>query len=92
MIAESNVTVGRDEDDNTRYGGYKRYLLASRFLRRKLGTTAIQPGEKLEKSLRGATSSSNSAPSHWNPVAVHGPPLVSDYGPQPTAQDPLLCY
>jgi len=104
MIAESNMMVERDEDYNTRYGGYKGNLLAFErtktiplhpaaidltamvraagadtvdkvvdhfvhrflsvtladkdrgllvgFLRGKLGTTAIQPGEKLEESLR----------------------------------------
>jgi uncharacterized protein (DUF1800 family) len=104
MIAESNMMVDRDEDYNTRYGGYKGNLLAFErtktiprhpatidltaminatgadtvdkvvdyfvhrflsvalaekdravlvsFLRGKLGTTAIQPGEKLEESLR----------------------------------------
>ena len=104
MMAESNMMVDRDEDYNTRYGGYKGNLLAFErtktiprhpatidltamtraagadtvdkvvdhfvhrflsvaladkdravivgFLRGKLGTTAIQPGEKLEESLR----------------------------------------
>ena len=105
MMAESNMMVDRDEDYNTRYGGYKGNLIAfertkpiprrpaaidltamikaagadtadkvvdhfvapisvgaargqgsrrrsSTFLRGKLGTTAIQPGEKLEESLR----------------------------------------
>jgi uncharacterized protein (DUF1800 family) len=104
MIAESNMMVDRDEDYNTRYGGYKGNLLAFErtktiprrpaaidltamtkaagadtvdkvvdhfvhrflsvaladkdravlvgFLRGKLGTAAIQPGEKLEASLR----------------------------------------
>ena len=102
--AESNMMVDRDEDYNTRYGGYKGNLLAfertktvprrpatidltamsraagadtvdkvvdhfahrflsvplaekdraalAGFLRGKLGTTTIQPGEKLEESLR----------------------------------------
>ncbi|PYR21710.1 MAG: DUF1800 domain-containing protein [Acidobacteria bacterium] len=104
MMAESNMMVDRDEDYNTRYGGYKGNLIAFErtktiprhpaaidltamtraagadtvdkvvdhfvhrflsvaladkdraalvsFLRGKLGTTAIQPGEKLEESLR----------------------------------------
>jgi uncharacterized protein (DUF1800 family) len=104
LMAESNMMVDRDEDYNTRYGGYKGNLLAWErtktiprhpaaidltamtraagadtvdkvvdhfvhrflsvaladkdravlvgFLRGKLGTTAIQPGEKLEESLR----------------------------------------
>jgi len=104
MIAESNMMVDRDEDYNTRYGGYKGNLLAFErtktilrhpaaidltamtraagadtvdkvvdhfirrflsvaladkdrallvgFLRDKLGTTVIQPGGKLEESLR----------------------------------------
>jgi uncharacterized protein (DUF1800 family) len=104
MIAESNMMVDRDEDYNTRYGGYKGNLIAFErtktiprrpaaidltamaraagadtvdkvvdhfvqrflsvpladkdravlvgFLRGKLGTAAIQPGEKLEESLR----------------------------------------
>ncbi len=104
MMAESNMMVDRDEDYNTRYGGYKSNLIAFErtktiprhpaaidltamtraagadtvdkvvdhfvhrflsvaladkdraalvsFLRGKLGTTAIQPGEKLEESLR----------------------------------------
>jgi uncharacterized protein (DUF1800 family) len=104
MIAESNMMVDRDEDYNTRYGGYKGNLLAFErtktiprhpaaidltamtreagadtvdkvvdyfvhrflsvplaekdravivgFLRGRLGTTAIQPGGKLEESLR----------------------------------------
>jgi hypothetical protein len=104
MIAESNMMVDRDEDYNTRYGGYKGNLLAFErtktiprhpatidltamtraagadtvdkvvdhfvhrflsvplaekdravivgFLRDKLGTTAIHPGETLEASLR----------------------------------------
>jgi len=104
MMAESNMMVDRDEDFNTRYGGYKGNLLAFErtktiprrpatidltamtsaagadnvdkvvdlfvhrflsvaladkdravlvgFLRSKLGTSAIQPGEKLEESLR----------------------------------------
>jgi uncharacterized protein (DUF1800 family) len=104
MMAESNMMVDRDEDYNTRYGGYKGNLIAFertktilrhpaaidlsamiraagadtvdkvvdhfvhqflsvaladsdraalvRFLSGKLGTTAIQPGEKLEESLR----------------------------------------
>jgi hypothetical protein len=104
MIAESNMMVDRDEDYNTRYGGYKGNLIAFErtktiprrpatidltamtraagadtvdkvvdhfahrflsvpladndravlvsFLRGKLGTTAIQPGETLEESLR----------------------------------------
>jgi uncharacterized protein (DUF1800 family) len=104
MMAESNMMVDRDEDYNTRYGGYKGNLIAFErtktiprrpaaidltamisaaradtvekvvdhfahrflsvdlagtdravlvgFLRGKLGTPAIQPGEKLEESLR----------------------------------------
>jgi Protein of unknown function (DUF1800) len=104
MIAESNMMVDRDEDYNTRYGGYKGNLIAFErtktiprrpaaidltamtraagadtvdkvvdhfvqrflsvrladkdravlvgFLRGKLGMTTIQPGEKLEESLR----------------------------------------
>ena len=104
MMAESNMMVDRDEDYNTRYGGYKGNLLAFErtkpiprrpapidltamtreagaqtvdavvdhfvhrflsvslaekdraalvtFLRAKLGTSTIQPGEKLEDSLR----------------------------------------
>jgi uncharacterized protein (DUF1800 family) len=104
MIAESNMMVDRDEDYNTRYGGYKGNLLAFErtktiprrtaaidltamtkaagadtvdkvvdhfvhrflsvaladkdravlvgFLRGKLGTAVIQPGETLEESLR----------------------------------------
>jgi uncharacterized protein DUF1800 len=104
MMAESNMMVDRDEDYNTRYGGYKGYLLAFErtktiprrpatmdltamahaagadtvdkvvdhfvhrflsvpladkdrialvgFLRDKLGTMVVQPGEKLERSLR----------------------------------------
>jgi hypothetical protein len=104
MMAESNMMVDRDEDYNTRYGGYKGYLLAFErtktiprrpatvdltamahaagadtvdkvvdhfvhrflsvpladkdrsalviFLRDKLGTMTVQPGEKLEQSLR----------------------------------------
>src|SRR6266571_2273064 len=104
MMAESNMMVDRDEDYNTRYGGYKGNLIAFErtktiprhpatidltamtraagadtadkvvdhfvhrflsvplaykdraalvsFLRGKLGTTAIHPGEKLEESLR----------------------------------------
>jgi uncharacterized protein (DUF1800 family) len=103
MVAESNMMVDRDEDYNTRYGGYKGNLLAfertktiprhpanidltamigsagadtvdkvvdhfvhrflslpladkdravlTRFLRDKLGTTAILPGGTLEESL-----------------------------------------
>ena len=103
-MAESNMMVDRDEDYNTRYGGYKGMLLAFErtrliprktapidltamiraagadtvekvvdhfagrflsvplaerergvlieFLRGKLGSTAIQPGERLEDSLR----------------------------------------
>jgi uncharacterized protein (DUF1800 family) len=102
-MAESNMMVDRDEDYNTRYGGYKGYLIAFErtktiqrrpatldltamaqaagadtvdkvvdhlvhrflsipladkdrsalvvFLRDKLGTTTIQPGETLEQSL-----------------------------------------
>ena len=104
MIAESNMMVERDEDYNTRYGGYKGYLMAFErtktiprkpvaidlaamvrtagattadavvdyfakrflsaplaqkdrdvlvtFLRNKLGTNAIQPGDTLEPALR----------------------------------------
>jgi hypothetical protein len=104
MMAESNMMVDRDEDYNTRYGGYKGYLLAFErtkvirrhpaaidlaamindagadtvdkavdhlvqrflsvpladqdrsvlvdFLRGKLGTSVVQPGGKLEESLR----------------------------------------
>jgi hypothetical protein len=104
MMAESNMMVDRDEDYNTRYGGYKGNLIAFErtktiarhpatidltamirtagadtvdkvvdhfvhrflsvaladkdravlidFLRGKLGTTAIQPAERLEESLR----------------------------------------
>ena len=104
MMAESNMMVDRDEDYNTRYGGYKGNLIAFertktiprhpatidltamaraagadtvdkvvdhfihrflsvpladkdravlvKFLGGKLGTTTIQPGEKLEESLR----------------------------------------
>jgi hypothetical protein len=103
-VAESNMMVDRDEDYNTRYGGYKGYLLAYErtkpiprraatvdvtalvtaagadtvdkvvdhfvhrflsvtlpdrergllvdFLRGKLGTTQIAPGDNLEASLR----------------------------------------
>jgi uncharacterized protein (DUF1800 family) len=105
MMAESNMMVDRDEEYNTRYGGYKGSLLAFErtktiarrpatidltamtraagadtvdkvvdlfvhrflsvpladndraalvgFLRGKLGTTAIHPGDTLEESLRG---------------------------------------
>ena len=104
MMAESNMMVDRDEDYNTRYGGYKGALIAFErtktiprrpapidltaiaraagadtvdkvvdqfahrflsvklaekdrtalvtFLRGKLGSTAVQPGDKLEESLR----------------------------------------
>ena len=104
MTAESNMMVDRDEDYNTRYGGYKGYLMAFErtktiqrrpasidlaamakaagantvdavvdhfarrfllvtlaekdravlvtFLRTKLGTSTLQPGPKLEESLR----------------------------------------
>ena len=105
MMAESNMMVDRDEDYNTRYGGYKGTLLAfertkthpaasgrrsisrrwsraagadtvdkvvdhfvhrflsvplaekdraaaRRFPARQAGTTAVQPGDKLEESLR----------------------------------------
>jgi uncharacterized protein (DUF1800 family) len=104
MMAESNMMVDRDEDYNTRYGGYKGALIAFErtktiprrpagidltaltkaagadtvdkvvdqfvmrflsvkladkdraalvaFLRGKLGSNAVQPGEKLEESLR----------------------------------------
>lgn len=104
MIAESNMMVERDEDYNTRYGGYKGNLIAFErtrtiprrtapidltamvkaagadtadkvvdhfvrrflsvplpdqdrarlvgFLRDKLGTTVVQPGDQLEGSLR----------------------------------------
>src|SRR5262245_21435407 len=103
-MAESNMMVDRDEDYNTRYGGYKGMLLAFErtrliprrpapieltemvraagadtvdkvvdhlvrrflsvplterergllvdFLRQKLGSTSIRPGEQLEGSLR----------------------------------------
>ena len=103
-MAESNMMVERDEDYNTRYGGFKGYLLAFErikliprspapidlaamasaagagtvdevvdhfvhrfisvpladkersllvnYLRDKLGTSTIEPGEKLEESLR----------------------------------------
>jgi hypothetical protein len=103
-MAESNMMVDRDEDYNTRYGGYKANLLAFErtkliprapaaidltslitaagadtvdkvvdhfihrflsaavaekdrallidFLRGKLGSSAIRPGDKLEESLR----------------------------------------
>ena len=104
MMAESNMMVDRDEDYNTRYGGYKGYLMAfertktiprrqaaidltamttaagastvdevvdyfarrflsvpladkdrtllAAFLRDKIGSPTIRPGEKLEESLR----------------------------------------
>jgi hypothetical protein len=104
MMAESNMMVDRDEDYNTRYGGYKGYLLAFErtkaiprrpasidltamarsagattvdavvdhfarrflsvtisekdrevlitFLRTKLGSSTIEPGPKLDESLR----------------------------------------
>jgi uncharacterized protein (DUF1800 family) len=126
MVAESNMMVERDEDYNTRYGGYKGNLLAFErtktiprhpaaidltgmaraagadtvnkvvdhfvhrflsvpladndravivgFLRGKLGTTAIQPGEKLEESLREALYLVLSTPEYQ--LGLKGSPCI----------------